>query len=254
MSILNRGRLAGMLAPTALVVACAAPVAAQDSPVQEFTGSLADGTRNSTKTHEITLEAGKLYNLTLESSDFDPQLTLSQGGNELAKDDDGGEGMNSLIEIRPATGGVFQAKVDRVNSESGDYVLRVREQPPLPAPQRPTATGTSTFELTHYSSKLNAQSPTYNSRPLEDFLITLDANKRVVIFMDKKSGGIDPLVEVYLASDPDGPPVASDDDSGGARNALVSFVPAETEDYIVRATSANSSGYGSYSLRLGQER
>lgn len=253
MSVVHRGRLLGVLATGLLAVSQGVAASAQVAPVQEFTGSLADGSRNATKTHEITLEAGKLYAITLDSSDFDPQLIVSQGGAELAKDDDGGEGMNALIEFKPVTSGIFQAKVERVNNESGDYVLRVREQPPLPAPQRPTATGTSTFEMTHYSSRLNAQSPTYSSRPLEDFLITLNANKRVMIFMDKKSGDIDPLVEVYLASDPDGPPVASDDDSGGARNALISFVPAETEDYIVRATSANSSGYGSYSLRVGQE-
>lgn len=81
----------------------------------------------------MPLEAGKRYAFSAESEDFDPKMRLSladDNDEEIAKDDDSGDGTDAYIEFAPAQSGTYRVRVSSVGDSKGDYVLKVRDLPP----------------------------------------------------------------------------------------------------------------------------
>lgn len=205
----------------------------------------------------IALEAGKRYAFSAEAEDFDPALRLSladDNDEELANDDDGGEGMNSYLEYVPARSATYRLRVSSVNSEKGSYLLKVRDLPPLPALQRPKPVSTSTLTFKHYTGELSASDAEIRTRRIDDYSFRFEAGKQVLIFMDRAGDDLDPLLEVYAPGNRNGTDaIAEDDDGGDGLNAFVLFTPEETGEYIVRATSSGQEHTtGAYQLRVGQ--
>ena len=60
----------------------------------------------------------------------------------------------------------------------------------------------------------------------------------------------DPLIEVMAASGRDGPPMATDDDSGPGLSAFLIFEAPVDGDYIVRVYALSPEGHGPYILRI----
>lgn len=206
----------------------------------------------------IALVAGTRYAFSAESEDFDPALRLSladDNDEEIAEDDDGGDGTNAYIEFAPARSGTYRLRVSSVGDSKGDYMLQVRDLPPLPAPLRPQPVGSGTIVLKHYSGALTQTDGEIRGRHVDDYMFHFEGGRQVMIFMDRESEDFDPLLQVYSAGNRLGKePVASDDDHGDGLNAFLTFTPEESGDYIVRATSASDEhGTGSYRLRVGQE-
>ena len=252
------------LAMAATAAMIGAPALAQNSQTHErqFTGRL-DSKSPQDDDHPyqvrtMSLEAGTRYAISAESEDFDPALRLSfadDNDEAIAEDDDGGDGNNAYIEFAPARSGTYRLRVSSVDDSKGGYLLKVRDLPPLPAPLRPQPVGNGTILLKHYSGALTQTDAEIRGRRVDDYAFRFEGGKRVLIFMDHETEGLDPLLQVYSADNRLAKePIASDDDHGGGLNALVSFTPEESGDYIVRATSAgDEGGTGIYKLRIGQE-
>jgi hypothetical protein len=80
--------------------------------------------------HLVRLKAGKTYAVSLESGRFDAFLRIEDAkGNNLAEDDDGGNGSDSLIQFRAPEDGVFRIIATTfAGQQTGEYKLSVTEQ------------------------------------------------------------------------------------------------------------------------------
>ena len=90
-----------------------------------YTGRINSGGQRS---YSVEGRAGETVTIDLESSAFDAEVSLlSPHGNEVARDDDGGDGLNSRIERHYFTEtGTYEVIVESHSSGGyGDFVLRV---------------------------------------------------------------------------------------------------------------------------------
>ncbi len=206
----------------------------------------------------MPLEAGKRYAFSAASEDFDPKMRLSfadDNDEEIAKDDDSGEGTNAYIEFTPARSGTYRVRVSAVGENKGAYVVKVRDLLPLPPLLRPSPTGSSTLVFKQYAGALTPTDAEINGRHVDDYVFHFEGGKQVLISMDHEDDDLDPLLQVYPADKRQGSdPIAGDDDNGGKMNAFLVFIPEESGDYIVRASgSTGDRSTGRYLLRVGQQ-
>lgn len=90
----------------------------------------------------IDLAAGQLLLASLESDAFDARLAIQDaGGVELASDDDGGEGTNSLLAFVAQANGTYALVVSAWSGGTGDFVLT----PNVVAPVMVEIGGTATL-------------------------------------------------------------------------------------------------------------
>lgn len=83
-----------------------------------------DGTRYDR--YEIRGEAGEVLTVALESTDFDSVLYISNpDGSSLARDDDGGDGTDSLAVVTVAEEGTHSIYVTSLSDSTGSYVLTI---------------------------------------------------------------------------------------------------------------------------------
>ncbi|MEM9954315.1 MAG: hypothetical protein AAF846_22080 [Chloroflexota bacterium] len=76
--------------------------------------------------YEIELEEGQVIVIDLESDDFDTLVrVLDEDGDELASDDDGGDGFNSRLEFEAEDSATYTIVVDAFNEPDGDFELTV---------------------------------------------------------------------------------------------------------------------------------
>lgn len=81
------------------------------------------------KVHQVRLEAGKKYVIDLVSKDFDCILRVENpSGQQLAWDDDGGEGLNSRLTFAPPAAGVYRLIATCLDSRPGNYTLSLRPE------------------------------------------------------------------------------------------------------------------------------
>jgi hypothetical protein len=81
------------------------------------------------KVYQVRLAGGKTYRIDLESKDFDTYLRLENSeGQQLARDDDGGEGTNSRLSFQAPGDGVYRFIATTFNAGEGNFRLSVREE------------------------------------------------------------------------------------------------------------------------------
>lgn len=88
--------------------------------------------RGAFHTYRFDAKADKHYIITLDAPDFDAWLWVARivGGlsEELAQDDDGGEGTNSRLRFRPPAAGSYIIVAQSLSEEGlGPYTVRVEE-------------------------------------------------------------------------------------------------------------------------------
>lgn len=77
----------------------------------------------------VRMEAGRTYTIDLESKQFDAYLGLINPDKQVvARDDDGGDGLNARIVFRPLQNGLYRVVVTSFQPrQRGTYSLRVRQ-------------------------------------------------------------------------------------------------------------------------------
>lgn len=201
--------------------------------------------------HPLQLSAGKRYEIGVESTEFDPQITLTDPDAEvIAEDDDGGEGNNSLIEFSPTRSGTYRIRVKAVDDGKAGaaYKLTMRELRPLPAPVRAKPATTASLRMESYGGSLDASDGEVNKRYEDEYVFHVEGGQTMLFFLN--SSAIDPVLQIYdLPGRTTGRSIDQDDDGGSGQNAFIAFSPKDSGDYIVRATSANEHETGAYTLR-----
>lgn len=244
-----RSRREQALAKTAVVMPRAGKVAAVQQADEDETSAISlalgdslsgvIGVAGDMDAYVFSGTAGSAVVIGLTSADFDTFLELEFKGEIIANNDDGGEGLNSLI-------------ADFVLPASGDYTIRVHEfgddatgayQISLNASERlvlvgAIAAGSSTEILPvggrhYYSFELSDQAQVELNLISPDFdtFLTLYAGTSLV---DAVSDN-----QLYL-----------NDDGGEERNSRIAEV-LSAGSYLVEARAFSSSAAGVYTLDLG---
>lgn len=217
----------------------AAPAAAQ-AP-WSAAGELTDGDSQGAEqrrydAHPLRLEAGRSYRISVDSEAFDPLAELYRAGQAepVARDDDGGPGLNARIAYTATEAGDYVLRVTSFSAEGrGAYSAALALQRP-PAPPRPGAeSGTGRLEDGEY----------------DQYAIRLEAGRRYRISVDSED--FDPIARLYRSGRDE--PVAENDDSGGGLNSRISYTPAESGEHVLRVGSFGGDDSGAYSYGIAPQ-
>lgn len=195
-------------------------------------------TLNSQQTLVITLESA----LPADSGGFDTFINvLDAAGTIIAFDDDSLGNYNSSVAFTFSPG-TYTIEATSYNSEqSGAYVLKVEAPPARPTIVPIAAGGRATGILNSASSRSGACTNCYAD--LFRFTVT---GSPATLAIEMTSQAFDAYLRVLTSA---GSVVATDDDSAGGLNALIThtFPPGE---YTIEATTINGGTPGAYSLAV----
>jgi len=254
--------IAGVLAVgVALVALTPLPTRAQQQiPVgSQVTGTLSmtdqtlgDGSHYKLFTFMGT--AGQTVQIDLISSDFDSYLYLrDQNGTEITHDDDGGGGLNSRIVRTLTYTGMYQIVVNTLRSGVyGAFTLRLQNTSPSAQPVvTPLVTGANLEPISTIGLNQQVQNnlvpggTTYNGKPIHAYNFQCTAGQ--TFQMDVLSDW-DNYAMIF---DPNGNPVATNDDGGEGLNARITFTCPQTATYKLGVTTyAASTATGMYTMRV----
>jgi hypothetical protein len=192
----------------------------------------------------ITLRAGELYQFQVDSASeatggvLDPTLTVrNSAGTQIAFDNDGGDGLNSLLQFRATTTGTYFLDVGGFGSSTGAYVVQAREVPAT------TATHSSLTPGGSITGDLQA------ARDHDWTAISLTAGTTHQFDLrGSVSGGgtlVDP--ELFLRNSA-GAVVVSDNDGGVGSDSLITFTATANGTFFLDAGELGNSAAGSYTL------
>jgi hypothetical protein len=240
---------------------------------QTFEGELT----TDAQTAEVQFEggAGDVLDITLDSDDFDPNITVvAPSGEEIASDDDSGPGVNSLITgLELPEDGTYTVVIDGYRGASGDreisgaYTLTLTSADGSTGPaatstpsegEAPSGDASATPGDTIPSTDLGIVtvdepvSGTLNNA-VQSAQYSFEAAAGDVVTIDLTSADFDPFVRLL---DANGSVVAEDDDSGGSSQARIEgyVIPADGEYTIevdaFRGFDGTQMVFGDYTVSL----
>ncbi|MEZ5994252.1 MAG: PPC domain-containing protein [Hyphomonadaceae bacterium] len=197
--------------------------------------------------YRVRLEAGQSYRFTLRGAGTDalgdPLLRLyGANGQELATDDDGGDGLNSYLEFTaPEAGNYFVAASAFGDAATGGYALAA-----LPG-DIPADASTDASLSADGDYREGVLSPASDR---DWYRIDLTEGQAFRLSMESASSG-DALGDPYMVLyGPDGAEIARDDDGGEGLNAWLEYQAAASGAYFVEARGFSEQAEGRYVLTL----
>jgi hypothetical protein len=205
-------------------------------------------------------QSGQTIVVDMISSDFDTYLLLwNQNGQELANDDDSGEGVNAQLTYTLPYTGSYRIIANSYSSglRTGNYVLSLRLQGAAvalgqPQPITPAANpGTGPMlgmigANQQVQGNLTAMDSRYDGKPYQAWGFQCAAGQ--TFQMDILGSGWDNYALVF---DPAGSIAARDDDSGGNLNARVSHTCRSAGVYrLIVTTFSSATTPGMYTLQV----
>jgi hypothetical protein len=186
---------------------------------------------------EMKLKAGDTLLLRMNSADFDTFIRIRDENNqEVAADDDGGEGLNSKLVYKVEKDGAYKIVATSFgNNGVGNYTLDIVNLGQLKSIGKP-------FEK---ASKIDGNSKTLRNLPYESHFIKMEKGKAYQI--DYKSTAFDPILGVRLKGTEKF--VDGDDDGGEGLNSKLLFIPTETGEYELLLGSFNKQ-QGDFTLTI----
>lgn len=197
--------------------------------------------------YRVTLDAGQVYRVALDGAGdadalADPLVrVVNARGQEVARDDDGGAGLNSYLEFTPTARGTYFVEARGFSDDAtGGYELRVARGD---IPNDATTDATISADG---DSREGVLSPAGDS---DWYRLDLTADQAVRIQLNNaESNGVgDPLLVIH---GPDGAEVARDDDSGGNLNSYLEFTATTAGHYFVEARGFSDTAEGGYVLQV----
>jgi hypothetical protein len=201
----------------------------------------------------VTLTATGSYSFRQDAGTLvDPLLRLRDGnGILIASNDDGGGGLNSLINYTAVTTGIHYLEANTADAGSaagtGTYTVSAAvngNPPPPPVDDYGSQVGAGNLGSVAVGS---TSTGLINFGGDHDwFAVTLSAGS---IYRIRQEAGTlaDPR---FTLRNSIGAALVGDDDSGGGQNAQVDFTATTSGTYYIDANSADGTGTGTYTVRL----
>lgn len=229
--------------------------------------------------YTITGEVGQLLEVALQAGDeeIDPFLTLYADtdveGEVLASDDDGGEGLNSLLRYLVPKTGTYTIAVSGYGDSAGAYTLMVAEQR-APVDQAALSPLGMAERATGYLNGLTYSEYAEDTPPQPGNMYQLSASAIAAIragagevtvdmtmpLIDDSSfpSGVDPFLELGFETPLGFAPMQSNDDGGeeglNARIAVDLTPLAADGDWLerLRIRASTVSGGGAYDIMISE--
>lgn len=236
----------GVVVPTATPFPTQPPPPSSDRGTIEVGQTVTGSLNQSQETWTFSADAGDVITIEMNSSDFDTYLELNDSdGQQVTRDDDGGPGLNSLINgFRiPRTGRYTIIARSFGNGGSGSYTLTLTQGTAISASPTPLPTPASSNQGSiGYGDTVTGSL----NRSLDSWTFTGSAGDVVTIAMN--SSDFDTYLELY---GPNGQEVTRNDDGGPGLNSLIEdFTLPTSGTYTIIARSFGNGGRGSYTLSL----
>ncbi len=203
--------------------------------------------QNDSDWYRIRLTEGQAYRFGLTGSGDaalpDPILRVrNSSGEEVAVDDDGGDGLNSYLEFVAPSGGTYFLEARSFNDgDTGGYTLSAAEGD---IPGGITTDASLAASGDYREGRLAA------AGDRDWYRLNLEEGQSVRIALDAPEGADsigDPMVVVY---GPDGAELARDDDGGAGLNSWLEFQATSAGGYFVEARGFSDDAVGKYALSI----
>lgn len=188
----------------------------------------------------VTLVAGTTYEIRENSISLtDPYLFLhNSSGTVVSTDDDGGDGLNSLISYTPSTSGTYYLDAGDKSSHTGTYSVSVVA---LSTDDYVGSIATTGTIFAGSSTSGNIE----HSGDRDWFRVALVAGTTYEL----RETGITLSDSVLSLRDSSGTIIISNDDSGSALDSLITFTPSTSGTYYLDA-GGYSDHTGTYSVTV----
>jgi len=236
-----------------------APAASQALRLgQNVSGELRDGgarlaaTDALFNTYSIPLRAGQRVNVKMEKegdASLDPLLEIglltSAAFQALAKDDDGGQGLNARIKFTAPSDGTYIIRATAGEpTQEGQYTIGVSDMPASVVPPFPARAKLGET----IRGNLGATDPLRNdSQYFDRYVFSGQVGETYEISASAESFDISVGARQIDRVDDD---YASDDDSGGGTNAKLVYTVTTAGPQIIRVTTIEESAGGDYTLLI----
>lgn len=197
--------------------------------------------------YRVRLEAGESYRILVNSAGADPLSDplvrmLNAQGEQLAMDDDGGEGLNSYLEFTAPTTGVYYVEARGFSDEAtGGYTISMRAGD-IPSDATTDVTLSADGDYRDGVLSPGGDRDWYRVELAEGQGMRLSLNS---------GDGADALGDPYLVVyDSNGAEVARDDDSGEGLNSWLEYQAPTAGAYYIEARGFSDGAVGAYILGL----
>lgn len=197
--------------------------------------------------YRIRLQEGQSYRFTLNSSGEspidDPLIRLRDSrGEELAVDDDGGDGLNSYLEFTaPSTGNYYVEATSFTGAATGGYTISAREGD-IPADASTDASLSPEGDYREGVLSPAGDRDWYRLNLAEGQGVRVGLN---VTGMPDSVG--DPYLIIY---GPDGAEITRDDDGGDGLNSWLEFQAPTAGAYYLEARGFSEEEAGRYAINV----
>jgi len=207
-------------------------------------------TQSFCKTYTYKMTQGRTYQIDLMTAAFDAYLRLENPkGENVASDDDGGEGLNSRIKyVAPATGDYTVCAMSLGGGSTGKFKLVVKDitvgDPKAAAKNLDIKNDKGQGS---YTGKIDANDGQYMGKRHKLLTFEMEAGKTYQI--DMVSGAFDSYL---FLEDPDQKLLARDDDGGGFPNARITIKAAKSGKHRIISTYFGGNGDGEFTVTIRQ--
>jgi serine protease Do len=191
--------------------------------------------------------AAQRVQIDVVSNDFDAYAILTDGaGNELARDDDGGEGTDArIIHTLPANGQYRVLATSFRARRTGSYSVRLAPAVAVAVEGGTGVMGSITRGQTVSGTLTAADARLSDGSAYQAWLFQGRAGETIVV--EVRSRDFDAYA---IIQDGNGNRIASDDDSGGGTNARLRFTLTYTGTFRILANSFRQGTFGAYTLSV----
>lgn len=188
--------------------------------------------RGASDRYVFTAEQGARIRISMTSDELDSYLILVAPDGREYTNDDGGSGVDSLIDMAAPVSGLYEIYASDLGGDYGPYELSLRS-------------GGQISTILDTGGRISSSDPRDASGdPYDEFEVELEAGAEIGI--DLTSEDFDTVLEVKSSS---GERVARNDDFDGT-DSRVEFTPEVSGTYSVIVTPYSSSDYGEYQLQV----
>ena len=196
----------------------------------------------------VDLQANTIYEMALTGNTLsDPYLRVfNPDGSLLAENDDGDDGLDSVLRVNiPETGRYYVVADSYLSSEAGTYSLEISYGTAAPE------SGVRMFSVAS-SDRVIPGEITYGGA-LNSYTVELSVGMLYTFSLRGVDSGVGTLIDPYLELFQNDEFINFSDDSGVGRDSLINFIPAVSGTYTLVASDYSLTESGSYVLQIGSE-
>lgn len=196
----------------------------------------------------VNLSAGNVYEIALTGDTLDdPYLRVfNPDGSLLGEDDDGNDGLNSVLNLNIQRTGRYYVSADSsLGSETGTYSLDISAGTAAPAG------GIRSFSVSS-NDKVVTGEIAFGGE-LNRHTIELSTGRLYTFSLRGADSGVGTLPDPYLELLQNDSLIVFSDDGGVGLDSRINFIPSTSGSYTLVASGYSLTESGSYTLQIGSQ-